>query len=293
MRFLKGLEDIVDVYQVHVTMGPEGWYFSGKDGSLPEDPLHGFKKLRDLYLLADPEYTGRVTVPVLWDKKTDTLVNNESADIIRMFYSEFDDLLPEHLRESNKPGGGLYPQHMRRDIDAMNDWVYNSVNNGVYKVGFARSQESYDENIEPLFASLDKLEQRLASHGKRYLFGDYITEADIRLYTTIVRFDTAYVPIFLCNLKTIRQDYPQLHLWLRRLYWYGSERGLSPKAEVWADMKDPDSLRGAFYRSTAPTVEHYKSGYAMARKKAILGAETPLIIPAGPRKPILELGENE
>lgn len=176
MRALKGLEDIIDVYQLHFQMGPEGWYFSGEGGSLTEDPLHGYHTLRQLYRHVDPEFSGRVTVPVLWDTKTDTMVNNESAEIIRMFYTEFDDLLPEHLRETNQPGGGLYPEHLRSEIDALNDWVYNTVNNGVYKVGFANSQEAYDKNIGPLFDSLDRLEQILAS-----------TASDISLATTSPR----------------------------------------------------------------------------------------------------------
>ncbi|KND94711.1 Glutathione S-transferase omega-like 2 [Tolypocladium ophioglossoides CBS 100239] len=267
VRLLKGLESIIDVYQVHMTMGPDGWYFSGEDGSLPEDPLHGFKTLKELYLKADPAYTGRYTVPVLWDKKADVLVNNESSEIIRMLYSEFDHLLPEPLREVNRPGGGLYPEHLRGEIDAINDWVYHTVNNGVYKAGFSRTQESYDEHVHTLFASLDRLEAQLAAHGKPFLLGSQLTEADVRLYTTLARFDVAYHTVFMCNLKSVRHDYPRLHAWLRRLYWDGDEGG---------------ALRGAFYRTTAPYIGRYAFGYAHSRRKIVLGEGTPLVVPAGP-----------
>lgn len=276
VRQLKGLEDIVDLYQVHIHMGPDSWYFSGEGDSLPEDPLHGFKKLKELYFHADPDFSGRFTVPVLWDKKTDTMVNNESSEIIRMFYSEFDDLLPENLREINRPGGGLYPEHLRAQIDEINEWVYNTVNNGVYKVGFTKSQEAYDANIVPLFDSLDRIEEILG-HGKRYLLGDHITEADVRLYTTIARFDVAYVPVFLCNLKMIRYDYPRIHLWLRRLSW---------------DQDEDGDLRAAFFKTTAPYVDHYSTGYALARRKIVLGEDAPLIVPAGPKVRIQPLSDE-
>lgn len=267
VRLLKGLEDIVDVYFVHFTLGPDGWHFSGEGGSLSEDPLHGFKKLKELYFKADPEYSGRYTVPVLWDKKTDTFVNNESSDIIRMFYTEFDDLIPEHLREINRPGGGLYPDNLRNEIDTMNDWVYSTVNNGVYKVGFAKTQESYDENIAPLFASLDRLEAQLASHKQRYLLGAHLTEVDVRLFTTLARFDVAYYSVMMCNLRSIRHDYPALHLWLRRLYWDQDEKG---------------PLRAAFWKTTEPYIGRYALGYADSRVKVVLGGNAPVIVPAGP-----------
>ncbi|KAF7553044.1 hypothetical protein G7Z17_g3907 [Cylindrodendrum hubeiense] len=266
VRSLKGLEDIIDVYQVHFTLGPDGWFFSGEGESLPEDPLHGFKKLKDLYLLADPNYVGRYTVPVLWDKKTDAIVNNESSEIIRMFYTEFDAFIPEQLREENRPGGGFYPPHLREEIDTINDWVYNTINNGVYKVGFAKAQESYDKAIKPLFESLDRVEALLA-HGKPYILGDFITEADVRLYTTIARFDVAYYPVFMCNQKLVRHDYPRLYLWFRRLYWDQDENG---------------EARGAFYKTTAPYLGLYARGYADSRNKIVYGESAPLIVPSGP-----------
>ncbi|KAK7428398.1 hypothetical protein QQZ08_005017 [Neonectria magnoliae] len=267
VRSLKGLEDVIDLYQVHFTLGPEGWYFSGEGESLPKDPLHGFSKLKELYLLADPSYVGRYTVPVLWDKKTDTIVNNESSEIIRMLYTEFDEFIPHHLREENKPGGGLYPADLRQQIDEINGWVYNTINNGVYKAGFAKSQEAYDAAIGPLFESLDRVED-LLSHGKPYLLGDRITEVDVRLYTTIARFDVAYYPIFMCNLKSIRHDYPRLYLWFRRLYWDQDKNG---------------EARGAFYDTTAPYLGSYARGYASSRNMVVFGGNAPLIIPAGPK----------
>lgn len=254
------------MYQVHIVMGPDGWYFSGEGDSLPRDPLYGFTKLKQLYEKVDPNYTGRYTVPVLWDKKTGTMVSNESAEIIRMFYTEFDDLIPEHLREVNKPGGGFYPETLRKGINEMNEWVYNTINNGVYKTGFATTQEAYEANVYPLFQSLDRLEGIL-SDGRKYLFGEHLTEADIRLYTTLARFDAAYHPVFLCNLRSIRGDYPRLYLWLRRLY---------------SDRNEEGEVRGAFYRTTEPYLRLYGEGYAAARHKIVHGGAGPLIIPVGP-----------
>ena len=224
VRSLKGLGDVIQLIVCDFELTNEGWVFNGEHGSMPEDPLYGFKTLSQLYHKAEPEYEGRFTVPALWDKKTETIVNNESSEIIRMFYSEFDDLLSEDLRESAKPGGGFYPEPLRKEIDEMNEWVYNTVNNGVYKCGFATSQEAYDANLYPLFESLDRLEKHLGEPGHSpYLFGEYITEADIRLYTTMIRFDVAYHTIFMCNLKMIRHDYPTLSRWLRNLYWDGGK----------------------------------------------------------------------
>ena len=154
-------------------------------------------------------------------------MNNESSDIIRILFEAFDHLLPPGLREANKGPAAFIPQHLRADIDALNTWVYDTVNNGVYKVGFATSQTAYNDYIAELFQSLDRLESRLSHAGHSpYLFGQHVTEADIRLYTTIVRFDVAYYSLFKCNLKMIRLDYPHLHAWLRRLYWnQGPETG--------------------------------------------------------------------
>lgn len=205
-------------------LGPEGWFFSGRNGSDQKDPVYGYKLLKELYLKADPHYEGRYTVPTLWDKKKETIVNNESSEIIRMLYSEFDELLPEAFREVNRPGGGLYPEHLRGEIDEMNSWVYPLINNGVYKTGFATTQAAYEENIYPLFEALDRVEAHLGQpEHQPFLFGECISEADIRLYTTISRFDVAYYLIFKCNLKMIRHDYPRIDRWYRRLYYDESE----------------------------------------------------------------------
>lgn len=265
------MEDIVQIIYTDFDLTENGWLFTGLNGSSDRDPLYGFVGLKQLYLKADPNYEGRYTVPTLWDKKTETIVNNESSEIIRMFYTEFDDLIDPQYRESTKGTAGLYPPHLRSEIDAMNDWVYNTVNNGVYKCGFATTQEAYDANVFPLFASLDRLEQHLAKpsacHGGPFLFGANITEADIRLYTTIARFDAAYHTIFLCNLKSIRSDYPRLYRWFRRIYWNASS---IPKGKIFKDTTRP---------------EIYRYGYTRARQRQIMGPEAQkknFVVPCGP-----------
>ncbi|EOD46329.1 putative glutathione s-transferase protein [Neofusicoccum parvum UCRNP2] len=261
VRTLKGLEDIiqlVDVDDMDQAAG-KGWFFSGKNGGPDRDPY-----LRELYLKADPQYEGRVTVPTLWDKQQNTVVNNESSEIIRMFYTAFDALLPEHLRESSKGPAGLFPEQLRAEIEAMNPWVYDTVNNGVYKCGFATAQAAYDASIYPLFASLDRLERHLADPAHQpYLFGEHITEADIRLFPTIARFDTAYHTLFKCNLKMIRHDYPRIDRWMRTLYWDESER----------------TGGGAFKKTTK--IEQFKAGYSRVAGNGV--------VPAGPEPPILPL----
>ena len=171
--------------------------FPGRNGSTAVDSFYGFTSFQQLYLKADPDYTGRYTVPVLWDKKLGTIVNNESSDIIRMFYEMFDGFLEPDQREANRPKGGFYRASLRAPIESMNEWVYYTVNNGVYKTGFATSQGAYDTYVVALFKSLDRLETHLGEPGHQpYLFGKLIKEADIRLYTTLIRFDIAYYNIF-------------------------------------------------------------------------------------------------
>jgi putative glutathione S-transferase len=214
---LKGLTSIIPIIVTDCQLVPNGWSFTGNDGSATADPLYGFKHLRELYLKADPEYTGRYTVPCLWDKKKETVVNNESSEVLRMLSTEFDAFVPEDRRENARP---LFPKPLQKEIEDMNEWVYNTVNSGVYKTGFATTQTAYEENLHALFASLDRLEKHLEQPGHSpFLFGQHITEADIRLFTTLIRFDVAYVTIFNCNLKMIRYDYPRLHDWLRKVYW--------------------------------------------------------------------------
>ena len=206
MRKLKGLEDMIDVSVVGMKMLEHGWTFDESDGSTG-DPLFGATYLHEIYTKALADYTGRVTVPVLWDKKTGTIVSNESAEIIRMFGEAFDDI--------GATPGDYYPEDLQGEIDKVNERVYDTVNNGVYKAGFATTQAAYEEAVSPLFESLDWLEERLAEN--RYLMGERLTEADIRLFTTLVRFDPVYVGHFKCNVRRIA-DYPELGAYLREIY---------------------------------------------------------------------------
>jgi len=206
VRALKGLEEMLPVSVVHWYMAEHGWTFEPGPGVVP-DPVHGVDRLYQLYQKADPSFTGRVTVPVLWDKQRDTIVNNESSEIIRMLNAAFDDLGAEP--------GDYYPESLREEIDAVNERVYHTLNNGVYKSGFATTQEAYEEAVYPLFETLDWLEERLAA--SRWLVGDTLTEADIRLFTTLVRFDPVYHGHFKCNLRQLK-DYPNLWGFTRDLY---------------------------------------------------------------------------
>jgi glutathionyl-hydroquinone reductase len=206
LRALKGLEDLIPLSVVHWFMGERGWTFQAAEGVLP-DPNEGAEALHQLYTVADPHYSGRVTVPVLWDRQRRTIVSNESSEILRMFNSAFDRL---GARE-----GDVYPVALRQEIDRLNERIYTTVNNGVYRCGFASTQEAYEEALGPLFASLDWLEGHLAD--RRYLQGSAITEADWRLFTTLLRFDPVYVGHFKCNLKRL-VDYPHLFAYTRDLY---------------------------------------------------------------------------
>jgi putative glutathione S-transferase len=213
-RRLKGLEEIIPVSVVSPRMGTDGWPFANVD-KFPDadlDPLYNSEHIRELYFKADAEYSGRFTVPVLWDKKKQTVVNNESSEIIRIFNTSFNDIIPK-----DKAAVDIYPQAHRAEIDSINEWVYDTVNNGVYKAGFAVTQGAYQKAVVPLFDSLDRLEKMLT--GKDYLVGDVLTEADIRLWVTIIRFDPVYVGHFKCNIRTIRNGYPAIHLWMKKMYW--------------------------------------------------------------------------
>jgi len=220
VRELKGLKDIISYNSVHFHMGEKGWRFATSDekvaGNTTPDPLHKeYTHLRDIYFEQNPEYEGRFTVPTLYDKKTRRIVSNESSEIIRMFYREFDDLVEEEYK-----GVDLLPENLKKDIEEMNDWVYNDVNNGVYKSGFATSEDAYTKAVTQLFTSLDRLEDSLSQSSTPYLLSSpTVTEADVRLYTTIVRFDPVYVQHFKCNIRDIRSGYPHLHKWMRHLYW--------------------------------------------------------------------------
>ncbi|WP_422767784.1 glutathione S-transferase family protein [Photobacterium leiognathi subsp. mandapamensis] len=205
-RQLKGLDSMIPMSVVNAYMGENGWNFEAGDGVVA-DPIFNAQFLHQIYTQADPDYTGRVTVPVLWDIHKQTIVSNESADIIRMLNSAFDDV--------GAVKGDFYPQALRQQIDELNDFVYANINNGVYRVGFATTQEAYDEAVVALFDALDVIEQRLST--QRYLLGEQITEADWRLFTTLVRFDAVYVGHFKCNLKRI-VDFPHLWGYVRDLY---------------------------------------------------------------------------
>jgi putative glutathione S-transferase len=205
-RRLKGLEDAISVSVVDPHMGAEGWVFGDSPGDTPDSVL-GAKRLYEVYTAADPAYTGRVTVPVLWDRERATIVNNESAEIIRMLDVEFDAIGDDTVH--------FCPEPLRGEIDAVNEFVYPYVNNGVYRCGFATTQSAYEEAFRQLFFALDAIDARLAT--RRYLVGDRITEADWRLFTTLVRFDAVYFGHFKCNRQRIA-DYPNLSGYLRELY---------------------------------------------------------------------------
>jgi putative glutathione S-transferase len=205
-RKLKKLEDLISISVVHPLMLDEGWTFDDYPGAIP-DAVLGKKKLYEVYLEAKQEYSGRVTVPVLWDKEKRTIVNNESAEIIRMFNSAFDALAGNR--------DDYYPRSLHAEIDAVNARVYKNINNGVYRAGFATRQNAYEEAFNDLFAALDDVEAIL--DRQRYLAGERLTEADIRLFTTLVRFDAVYFGHFKCNLRRIT-DYPNLSNYLRELF---------------------------------------------------------------------------
>ena len=237
MRMLKGLEDVVSMSVLEPLYGPHGWRFGTSPGTVP-DSVNGASELAEIYLRADPRYTGRVSVPALWDKERRTIVNNESAEIIRMLNGAFGRFT--NVRTD------YYPPALREEIDRVNALVYENVNNGVYRAGFATSQEAYEEAFRAVFRVLDELERRLS--GQRYLVGSDITEADWRLFTTLVRFDAVYYSHFKCNLRRII-DHPNLSNYLRDLYqqagvaatvnmdhikrhYYGSQRHVNPTGIV-------------------------------------------------------------
>jgi putative glutathione S-transferase len=210
LRKLKGLDNLIDVSVVSWLMLENGWTFDQSLGSTG-DKLDHFNFMHQRYTADTANYTGRVTVPVLWDKQQKRIVNNESAEIIRMFNSAFYDLTGNDL--------DFYPAPLRGEIDALNERIYPAVNNGVYRAGFATSQTAYEEAFDDVFAELDRLELLLDKN--RYLVGEYLTEADIRLFTTLIRFDAVYNGHFKCNLRRIA-DYPNLSNWLREIYqWPG------------------------------------------------------------------------
>ncbi len=243
-RRLKGLEAMIPLSVVHWHMAEQGWTFAPGPGVVA-DPIHGADYLHQVYTAADAHYSGRVTVPVLWDRERATVVSNESSEIIRMFNSAFDAV--------GAAPGDFYPQPLRAEIDAVNARIYDTLNNGVYRAGFATTQDAYEEAVTALFETLDWLEGHLA--GRTFLVGERVTEADWRAYTTLVRFDAVYHGHFKCNLRRIR-DYPALDAYLRRLHampgiaatvdfdhikrhYYGSHKSINPTGIVPLGPSDP------------------------------------------------------
>ncbi|QTN99269.1 glutathione S-transferase family protein [Brucella sp. 458] len=226
-RALKKLENIISVSVVDFLMAEEGWTFYGTTGSIG-DALYGAKRLYEIYTRADPAYSGRVTVPVLWDKQRETIVSNESAEIIRMLNHAFNEFGDATL--------DFYPAALRNQIDTLNDFIYPNINNGVYRAGFATTQEAYEEAFQQVFTALDALEQKLSQ--QRYLAGSSLTEADWRLFTTLVRFDPVYVGHFKCNLRRLA-DYPNLWNYTRDLY----------QTPGVAETVNMEHIKGHYYRS--------------------------------------------
>lgn len=226
-RSLKGLEEMISISVVNWVMKENGWTFEVGDGVIA-DPLHNAQFMHQVYTAAKPDMSGRVTVPVLWDKKSNTIVSNESSEIIRMFNSAFDDVGAKE--------GDYYPVELRDKIDELNERIYDTVNNGVYKSGFATNQTAYEDAVIPLFKSLSWLDGILGKN--RYLTGDTITEADWRLFTTLIRFDPVYVGHFKCNLKRIA-DYNNLAGYVRELY----------QIEGIAETVHMDHIKGHYYES--------------------------------------------
>ena len=301
MRKLKGLEDIVSVSIVSPRMDSNGWPFARVDPfpGAEDDPVYNAKHLKDIYLRVEPQYQGRwvdcfsamlstlysilirFTVPVLFDKKTQTIVNNESSEIIRIFNTAFNDLLPE-----KQAGLDIYPQALQNEINKVNEWIYNDLNSkpyfpsahverslihmasdGVYRTGFASSQSAYEQAYHGVFSALDRIEDIIAaqhSKGSSFLIGDQLTEADVRLYVTVIRFDVAYYGLFKCNMRNIRHGYPAIHIWLRNLYWN------------YPAFKDTTKF------------EHIKNGYS-----SVVLVNANGIVPLGPIPDILPLDGAE
>jgi glutathionyl-hydroquinone reductase len=222
---LKGLEQVVNVCAVDPRLGDQGWRFSGEMDS-DIDTVNGARHLHELYTLADPEYTGRATVPVLWDKKTRTIVNNESADILQIFNRDFGALAANAV--------DLRPVALEADINRVNETLYSDFNNGVYQAGFASTQKAYDEAVQKVFASLDGMEQRLSRYA--WLVGEQLTETDIRAFVTLVRFELAYYGLFKCNVRQL-SSYPAVMAYLNRLL----------AIPAFAASVRPDHIKAGYY----------------------------------------------
>lgn len=230
-RKLKGLEDVISFSVVHWHMGPNGWRFVTADEAENDDAVKGsgvipapveahknLTHLREIYFSVDPSYSGRFTVPILFDTKENVIVNNESSEILRMLDGEFAGLGTGPV----KVGGQdvvLYPEDLKEQIEEANGWMYEGINNGVYKSGFATTQEAYEKAVVRLFECLDRAETHLGEKEGPFWFGERLTEVDVRLFVTIIRFDPVYVQHFKCNIRDIRSGYPAIHKWMQNLYW--------------------------------------------------------------------------
>ncbi|KAI1856578.1 hypothetical protein JX265_011537 [Neoarthrinium moseri] len=227
LRHLKGLQDaipisIVKPYPKGDDKGWPGWQFPGAQGAgdvyegATEDNLFHSKYLHEVYFKADPDYKGRYSVPLLWDTKENTIVNNESAEMLRWMQTGFNEILPEGSPERQL---NLYPDNLKAEIDEISVWMQRDLNSGVYKAGFAPDQETYDKNVPTVFAALNELEKIIYGNKGPYVLGKELTELDVRAYATVIRFDAVYVQHFKCNLGTIRGNYPVIHEWMKNLYW--------------------------------------------------------------------------
>ncbi|CAC5393228.1 unnamed protein product [Mytilus coruscus] len=249
VRSIKGLEDIISCSVVDWFMTDKGWNFTDKKDKCTLDTVNGKEFLRQVYEIASPNYDGRTTVPLLWDKTKKTAVNNESSEIIRMLNSEFNTFCPTKEQSSID----LYPEKLRPQIDDVNSWIYTDINNGVYKSGFARTQEAYDSAVTALFKSLDRVEDILSK--SRYLVGDQLTEADIRLFPTLVRFDAVYHGHFKCNKKRII-DYPNMWKYTRDIY---QTNGVSQTVDMyhikWHYMYSHESINPYRIISVGPDLD--------------------------------------
>jgi putative glutathione S-transferase len=241
-RSLLGLEDAISVSVVDPYRENDGWEFSPEKEGATEDHVNGFDYLRETYVAADPEYTGRVTVPVLWDKEQETIVNNESAEIMRMLDTEFGSVADRDVT--------LYPEGYRDEVDETIEDIYEPINNGVYRAGFAGTQQAYDRAVTELFDALDRYDELLAD--RRYLVGDRLTEADVAMFTTLIRFDAVYHTHFKCNVRQI-SDYENLWPYLRDLYQTPSDESdapsAPPKTPGVAETVNLDHIKEHYYRS--------------------------------------------
>ena len=222
IRHLKGLTDVIDIsivkpYPKGDDKGWPGWRFASSEDpyeGATGDKLFGSKYLHEVYFKDKRDYEGRYSVPLLWDTKTNRIVGNESLEILRNFNTGWNSILPEDCKKRD-----FYPERLRKEIDEIGQWMQTDLNSGVYKAGFAPDQATYDKNVIPVFRALNRLEELLQKNGGPYVLGSELTELDLRLYPTLIRFDTVYVQHFKCNLGTIRHNYPLLNEWLKNLYW--------------------------------------------------------------------------